>query len=122
MYATHTTNTTHTEEINIEELEKEIKIKKKLLKQKKEEERKKEEELKEIERKKEEENLLKQEIPMPSASQNIELKENDYIDLRICPLCNNKLKRKKVRQENFVLTQILKCKKCGYKKEITLKI
>lgn len=117
-------------EVRIEDLEKEIKEKKKLLKLKKqEEERKKEEEkLKQIEA---EQQKVTDEI---NTIKNETVKENiqsvklalpfEVISLKICPKCSAKLKRKKVKQQGFMIIQEIKCKNkmCDFHKEIILKV
>lgn len=43
---------------------------------------------------------------------------------KICPLCKKKVKRKAVKKNGMVLTQMFKCKNkfCGFQKEITITI
>jgi hypothetical protein len=106
------------EKTDIKQLEKEIKEKKKLLKLKKEEEK-----IKEEERKKLEEIKIPQEI-IKTETQEIRLiPANDEL-LKICPLCNSKIKRSKVRRNGFDLIQHFKCKNkaCNFRKEIVMRL
>lgn len=118
------------EEIKIEDLEKEIKAKKKLLKLKKEEEKKRleeeerirlEEELKRIE---EEKNKFIETQEIPKETQEVKLITENEILLKICPICNSKVKRKPVKQIGLTLIQQFKCKnkKCDFQKEISIRI
>jgi vacuolar-type H+-ATPase subunit I/STV1 len=97
---------------DIKQLEKEIKEKKKLLKLKKEEEIKK---LEEIKLPQEEINTEAQEIRLIPA--------NDRL-LKICPLCNFKIKRSWVKRNGFDLIQHFKCKNkaCNWNKKIIVRI
>jgi hypothetical protein len=103
---------------DIKELEKEIKTKKKLLKFKKEEEKRKEEERKKLE-----------EIKLPQEETKTETQEirlipiNDEL-LKICPLCNSKIKKSWVKRNGFDLIQHFKCKKkaCNFRKEIVMRL
>lgn len=123
----------HTEEIKIEDLEKEIKAKKRLLKLKREEERKRlelerlkieeEERIKDEERKKLEEiSQVPQEIP--SEVEEVRLIPNEDKFLKVCPICNSQIKKGKVRQKGFLLTQSFKCKNktCNFTKKLDLEI
>jgi hypothetical protein len=114
-----------TNELNIKNLEKEIKEKKRLLKLKREEEKLRlaKEELERIKAEKQEK--IEKEIEIPKEDESIklisELKE-EFI--KTCPLCNHKLKRSKVKREGFILKQHIKCKNksCNFAKEIIFKI
>lgn len=49
------------------------------------------------------------------------IEANDTI-LKICPVCQNKMKRKKVMQDIDSFRQLFKCKKCPFSKEIVIKL
>lgn len=44
--------------------------------------------------------------------------------IKICPLCNNKVKKKLVKRDGDILRQLMKCKnkKCTFEKEIVIQI
>lgn len=118
------------EDLEIEDLEKEIKEKKKLLKLKKEEEKRRleeeerirlEEELKKLE---EEKNKLIETQEISEETQEIKLIAENETLIKICPICNSKVKRKPVKQVGLTLIQKFKCKnkKCDFQKEIIVGI
>jgi len=113
----------NSEETGIKDLEKEIKSKKKLLKFKKEEEKKRleEEELKRIE---EEKNKFIETQEIPKETQEVKLISENEVLLRICPECNRKIERSKVKQIGLTLIQHFVCKNknCGFQKEIRVGI
>ena len=45
-------------------------------------------------------------------------------ELKLCPLCNSKLKKKKIKREGDVLKQVVKCKKwsCPFEKEFVFNV
>lgn len=49
------------------------------------------------------------------------IEANDTI-LKICPVCNSKIKKQKVIQEYGNFRQLFKCKKCPFSKEIVIKL
>jgi len=121
-------------EIDIKELEREIKEKKKLLKLKKEEELKRaeQERLRQIaieqEKVTKELGVLKQEGQINAVKEDIQsvklLLPFEVVDLKICPKCNFKLKRRKVKQQGYNLIQEIKCKNklCDFRKEIIIRV
>lgn len=70
----------------------------------------------EIEIIKEVSKVLEPEIPEIEFSPKIP-KDNNF---KLCPLCNSKLKRKKITQEGDILKQKVICKnrKCNFQKEL----
>jgi hypothetical protein len=128
-------------DMNIDDLENEIKEKmilleakrievaEKMLKEaeekrlKEEEDKKKEEERikQEEENKKQEEEIMQEETIIEGKLINeIKLNSHEDINIKICPVCSKKLKRMKVKKNGFMLMQSIKCKKCGYENEISL--
>lgn len=57
-----------------------------------------------------------------SNSNEVKLIEANDTILKICPVCQNKMKRMKVMQDIDSFRQLFKCKKCPFSKEIVIKL
>lgn len=69
-----------------------------------------------------EEMIREEDIKIPEPPKQQE--EIDLDPVKVCPICNSKVKQKKVRQEGDKLIQTIKCKKwgCPFQKDYIINI
>lgn len=125
------------EEMDIKELKQKIKMKKKQLKQefkttkKLLKQQKKEEKIKAKFEKQLKKQVEKKQIEIPQKEEISEkdnpIKQISLIPLgcqiiKVCPICNSKLKKKKLTRELNNLRQKIICKKCNYVRELNFEV